>query len=113
MATAGGLVGRQEVGTISTCYVKGATIEGGNNAAVGGLVGVQRGGTIRACYVSNITATAGNSGGGAGSLVGDQRSTNSLPATQEEQEKFILTSKEREAGGPTNSYYQAEYYWKW
>ena len=53
----GGLAGVQNGGTISACYVSGATLRGGNIAAIGGLAGRQAGGTISACYVSGATLT--------------------------------------------------------
>ena len=51
----GGLVALLQSGTISNCYVKDGTIEGGSGSGVqgiGGLVGRQNSGTISNCYVS-------------------------------------------------------------
>ena len=100
-ATVGGLSGGQS-GTISACYVSGGTIEGGDRAAVGGLVGSQFG-TISACYVSGGTIEGGDRAA-VGSLIGDQSGT--IIACYAGGADY--TSLRGNSGGPlTNSYYQA------
>jgi len=65
----GGLVGYLNAGTVTNCYVRGATVSAGSE--VGGLIGNHFNGTIRNCYASGtVTATGREVGGLAGSNQG-------------------------------------------
>jgi hypothetical protein len=66
----GGLVGRNDSGTISNCYSSG-NVAGGNNLwSLGGLAGSNYDGTINNCYAEGLVTGLGNVWG-LGGLVGD------------------------------------------
>jgi hypothetical protein len=52
----GGLVGRNDYGTLAACYVTGSV--GGTGDGIGGLVGINNFGVITSCYA--ICSTSGN-----------------------------------------------------
>ncbi len=69
----GGLVGRQETGTISASYATGAVDGGdGGSDSVGGLVGWQETGTISASYATGAADGGDGSDDYVGGLVGWQ-----------------------------------------
>ncbi len=69
----GGLVGRQESGTISASYATGAADGGdGDFDVVGGLVGWQERGTISLSYATGAADGGGGELGSVGGLVGRQ-----------------------------------------
>jgi len=65
----GGLVGSQNGGTISNCYVSDGSSTGGGTSTVGGLAGNIEGSRIDSCYVSGRSSTGG-AASTAGGLVG-------------------------------------------
>ncbi|MHC4648584.1 MAG: GLUG motif-containing protein [Planctomycetota bacterium] len=67
----GGLIGYMENGTISDCYVQGASICG-DSLCIGGLVGVVDAGTISGCYTTSSCSVSG--WGGVGGLAGEVNS---------------------------------------
>ena len=76
----GGLVGRQEGGSISASYATGDADGGdGRNDRVGGLVGLQRGGSITASYATGDADGGGRDSDSVGGLVG--RSQGSITAS--------------------------------
>ena len=76
----GGLVGRQEGGSISASYATGDADGGdGRNDRVGGLVGLQRGGSITASYATGDADGGGRDSDSVGGLVG--RSVGSITAS--------------------------------
>ena len=69
----GGLVGRQEEGSITDSYTTGAVAGGaGEGDRVGGLVGWQNGGSITASYATGAVAGGDGEGDRVGGLVGWQ-----------------------------------------
>jgi hypothetical protein len=64
----GGLVGKNDFGTIRNCYATGMVTGGDSSSELGGLVG-RNFGTISSCYAT-CAVTGGNSSGFLGGLVG-------------------------------------------
>ena len=98
-----GLVGGQEGGTISTCYVKGGSSTGGANSDVGGLVGVHQRGTIRACYVFNRSLSGGTN---AGILVGTLDAGSLIASYAGGKNYTKLIGRASNSPTITNSYFQ-------
>ena len=72
-SSVGGLVGRQDDGSITASYATGTADGGsGDDDRVGGLVGLQRGGSITASYATGPVAAKGTNFDAAGGLVGWQ-----------------------------------------
>jgi len=72
---AGGLVGRNDSGTISLCFSNCLLDDNDESYGVGGLVGTNYYGYISDCYASG-TVTSGNTSSNLGGLVGDNWSGN-------------------------------------
>ena len=74
---AGGLVGYQSYGTITSCYSTGSVASSSSFSSswAGGLVGYQSYGTITSCYsTGTVVASSSSSASWAGGLVGQQNS---------------------------------------
>lgn len=65
----GGLIGADDLGTISDSYTTGTVIASGNNANVGGLIGFTTLSTVARSYSSSAVTATGN-GNNVGGLIG-------------------------------------------
>ena len=94
----GGLVGWNNGGIITACYVSGGTVTGtGGYTDAGGLVGENESGTISACYVSGGTVTGTGGYAIVGGLVG--QSGGSISASYVSGGTVTSTGDDSDVGG--------------